>query len=81
MTLITNEPVPVHIHTEMMMKKNKEIIALKQTLKDQFAMAALQGLLASCQPPATDNASIARFSERAYQYADECLKARSQTDE
>lgn len=43
----------------------------KATLRDQFAMAALQGLLASCLRP-----DKARTAEEAYQAADAMLAAR-----
>lgn len=44
------------------------------TLRDQFAMAALQGLI-SCEPP---RHSHKEFAEWAYEYADAMLAARKE---
>ena len=45
----------------------------KKTLRDEFAMAALSGLLACADTSGTDQ----DFAERAYEYADEMMKART----
>ena len=45
------------------------------TLRDQFAMAALTGMLAACPHP---EELITRRSNTAYEYADAMLKARAE---
>ena len=47
------------------------------TLRDQFAMAALTGLIAYPRDCAGGNTPLA-FGKRAYEYADAMLKARGQ---
>lgn len=44
-------------------------------LRDMFAAAALQGLLASCNGPAWGNHMIP-IADTAYAYADQMMKAR-----
>ena len=55
------------------------------TLRDQFAMAALQGLIASPRetPPPTVSTQtwVTAAAEVSYQYADAMMKARGSTDE
>jgi len=49
----------------------------EKTLRDEFAMAALQGLLATLQPH-----SVMRFDEEtaaAYRFADAMMEARKQS--
>lgn len=46
------------------------------TLRDQFAMAALQGLLASCDGPAWGN-QMFPVAESAYAYADQMIAERN----
>ena|ERR1700735_5745915 len=45
------------------------------TLRDQFAMAAIQGMLASCHGPAWGK-DVFPVGESAYVYADQIMEAR-----
>lgn len=47
-----------------------------QRLRDQFAMAALQGMLACPDPQTMGMGYHQEYSEAAYQYADAMLEAR-----
>lgn len=47
----------------------------KATLRDQFAMAAMQGILASCHGPAWGK-DVFPIGESAYAYADLMMEAR-----
>lgn len=47
------------------------------SLRDEFAMAAMQGMLASCNGPAWGN-SMFPLAESAYKYADQMMEARKQ---
>lgn len=46
-------------------------------LRDQFAMAAMQGMLAACNGPAW-GINMFPLAESAYKYADAMLKARKE---
>ena len=46
------------------------------SLRDYFAAAALQGLLAQADPPAIDNLNGADFAAMAYEYADAMISER-----
>jgi hypothetical protein len=46
-----------------------------EDLRDQFAMAALQGMLASCDGPAWGRNAFP-VADTAYAYADQMMKAR-----
>lgn len=51
------------------------IMEPRSTLRDQFAMAAMQGILASCQGPAWGK-DVFPIGESAYAYADLMMEAR-----
>lgn len=73
MALVTNDPVPKYEHTRLMNEKDKEIEDLRIKLRDQFAMAALQGILHN---PNDFDCYYSSAASTAYEYADEMLKAR-----
>ena len=50
------------------------------TLRDQFAMAALQGLLANTDTGGFTNYSIEAIPPIAYEYADSMLKQRERVE-
>jgi hypothetical protein len=52
-----------------------QFIEPRVTLRDQFAMTALQGLLASCHGPALDR-DVLQLGYSAYVYADQMMKER-----
>ena len=46
------------------------------SVRDYFAAAALQGLLAQADPPANDRVCAADFAAMAYEYADAMITER-----
>ena len=48
------------------------------TLRDYFAAAALQGILAHIIGVENANGRVSKYAERAYQYADAMLAARKE---
>ena len=61
-------------YAEMIERKEREIDSFRVELRDQFAMAALQGIVVNVQQDTPEGAVI--IAENCYMYADAMLEAR-----
>lgn len=69
-------PVPLNAPTKQAMNPGRyETVIEGPTLRDQFAMAALTGIIAA--PTTSEDASMQVMAEDAYRFADKMLAERA----